>query len=408
MIVRGSKSVKKGNQQKMLYLDYAATTPLYEEVIDTISEVMKEHYGNPSSIHHLGIQAEKLLNSSKEVIAGALGVLPAEIICTSGGTESNNLAIKGAVYSYQNRGKHLITTQIEHSSVKEVFLELEREGFRVTYLPVNSKGCVELETLQAAITEDTIFVSVMYVNNEVGTIQPIQEIGRRLAQYPKVLFHVDAVQGIAKLPFHPKEWGVDLCSASAHKFRGPKGVGFLYRREGVQLKPLLVGGGQEYGIRSGTENVPLIVGMAKALRLSVENLTAKTEHKYRLRRMIVDGISSIPELTLTGSEQEEEMAPHIVHFAFAGMKAEVVVHALEQRQIYISTKSACASEESDPSTVMLALGCSRERAISGLRVSFSDEHQEKEIKLFVTALREVVKELAPMLGKSSVRRGNRR
>ncbi|SDM89423.1 cysteine desulfurase [Paenibacillus sp. yr247] len=392
----------------MLYLDYAATTPLYEEVIDTIAEVMKLHYGNPSSIHRLGVQAEKLLQSSKEVIAGVLGVQPSEIICTSGGTESNNLAIRGAAYSYQNRGKHLITTQIEHSSVKEMFLQLEREGFRVTYLPVNKKGCVELESLKAAICEDTILVSVMYVNNEVGTIQPIQEIGQYLSNYPKVLFHVDAVQGIAKLPFQPKEWGVDLCSASAHKFRGPKGVGFLYRRDGVQLKPLIVGGGQEYGVRSGTENVPLIVGMAKALRLSVDNLPAKIEHKYQLRRIIVEGIKSLPELTLTGSEQQEDMAPHIVHFAFAGMKAEVVVHALEQRQIYISTKSACASDESDPSTVMLALGCSRELAVSGLRVSFSDEHQEKEAKQFVTALREVVRDLAPMLSKPSIRKEKRR
>lgn len=391
----------------MLYLDYAATTPLYDEVIDTIAEVMKLHYGNPSSIHRLGVQAEKLLNSSKQVIAGALGVLPAEIICTSGGTESNNLAIKGAAYSYQHRGKHMITTQIEHSSVKETFLQLEGEGFQVTYLPVDSKGCVQLEDLQAAITEDTILVSVMYVNNEVGTIQPIQEIGQYLSHFPKVLFHVDAVQGIAKLPFHPKEWGVDLCSASAHKFRGPKGVGFLFRREGVQLKPLLVGGGQENGFRSGTENVPLIVGMAKALRLSADNLSTKITHKYRLRSMIVEGIQSIPELTLTGSEQEDEMAPHIVHFAFVGMKAEVVVHALEQRHICISTRSACASEESDPSTVMLALGCSRERAMSGLRVSFSDEHQEKDVELFVSALREVVKELALMLGKPIVRRGKR-
>ncbi|OPH47477.1 cysteine desulfurase [Paenibacillus ferrarius] len=392
----------------MLYWDYAATSPLYEEVIDTIAEVMKLHYGNPSSIHRLGVQAEKLLHSSKEVIAGSLGVLPTQIICTSGGTESNNLAIKGVAYSYRNRGKHLITTQIEHPSVKEVFLQLEREGFRVTYIPVNHKGCVELDALKAAICEDTILVSVMFVNNEVGTMQPIQEIGQWLANYPKVLFHVDAVQGIAKLPFHPKEWGVDLCSASAHKFRGPKGVGFLYRREGVQLAPQLVGGGQEYGLRSGTENVPLIVGMAKALRLSMEHLQAKMEQKYRVRHLLVEGISKIPELTLTGSDLAEEMAPHIVHFAFAGMKAEVVVHALEQRNIYISTKSACASDESDPSSVMLALGCSREQAVSGLRVSYSEEHQEKEAEQFLAALREVVKELAPLSKQASERRGKRR
>ncbi|NOV03459.1 cysteine desulfurase family protein [Paenibacillus planticolens] len=392
----------------MLYLDCAATTPPYDEVIDTIAEVMRTHYGNPSSIHGLGVQADRLLHSAKEVIAGALGVQPANIICTSGGTESNNLAIRGTAYAYQNRGKHLITTQIEHPSVKEVFLGLEREGFRVTYLPVNRKGCLELETLQEALCEDTILVSVMYVNNEVGTIQPIQAIGRLLAEYPKVLFHVDAVQGVAKLPFSPKEWGVDLCSVSAHKFRGPKGVGFLYRRDGVQLKPMLVGGGQEDGLRSGTENVPLIVGMAKALRISMHNLTAKLEHKYRLRRYLVEGIAAIPELTLMGSECHEEMAPHIVHFAFTGMKAEVVVHALEQRQMYISTKSACASDASDPSEVMLALGCSREQAVSGLRVSFSDELEIEDMERFLLALREVVRELSPMASKSSIKRGKQR
>lgn len=385
----------------MLYLDYAATTPPYEEVIDTIAEVMKVHYGNPSSIHGLGVQAEKLLNGAKEVIGLALGVKPDHIICTSGGTESNNLAIRGAAYNYQNRGKHLITTQIEHPSVKEVFAQLEREGFRVTYLPVNRHGSIELETLKAAISEDTILVSIMHVNNEVGTIQPIKAIGDLLAQYPKVLFHVDAVQSVAKLPFSPKEWGVDLCSVSAHKFRGPKGAGFLYRREGVVLRPILLGGGQENGLRSGTENVPLIVGMAKALRISMQELPAKVEHKYKLRRLLASGINAIPELTLTGSDVNEEMAPHIVHFAFAGMKAEVVVHALEQRGIYISTKSACASEESDPSSVMLALGCTREQAVSGLRVSFSDEHTESDIEKFLAALRAVVSELLPMLDQTT-------
>ncbi|OCT17227.1 cysteine desulfurase [Paenibacillus pectinilyticus] len=392
----------------MLYMDYAATSPLYEEVIDTIAEVMKSHYGNPSSIHRLGVEAEKLLQSAKSVIASAIGASPNEIICTSGGTESNNLAIKGAAYGYQQRGKHLITTQIEHASVKEVFGQLEQEGFRVTYLPVSHTGSVSLADLQAAICEDTILVSIMYVNNEVGTIQPLQDIGRYLSAYPKIIFHVDAVQGLAKLPLEPKAWGIDLCSASAHKFRGPKGVGFLYRRTGLQLKPQLAGGGQEYGVRSGTENVPLIVGMAKALRITMDNQAAKIAHKYKLRRLLLEGIASMPELSLTGSEQEEEMAPHIVHFAFAGMKAEVVVHALEQREIYISTRSACTSGESEPSEVMLAMGCSRELAVSGLRISFSDEHTELDIAQFLRTLQEVVKELAPMRNPSMINRGKRR
>ncbi|MBD0379134.1 cysteine desulfurase family protein [Paenibacillus sedimenti] len=392
----------------MLYLDYAATTPPYEEVVETVAEVMKQHYGNPSSIHRLGMQAEKLVQGSKEIVAGALGVRADEIICTSCGTESNNLAIKSAAYSYRNRGDHLITTVIEHPSVLEVFRQLEQEGFRVTYLPVDNKGIVKLDELKEAVCDETTLVSIMYVNNEVGSIQPIREIGRILTDYPKIIFHVDAVQAIAKLPFRPKEWRVDLCSGSAHKFRGPKGVGFLYRRDGIQLKPQLAGGGQEYGVRSGTENVPLIVGMAKALRLSMEDMEAKTEHRYRIRRRIVQGIAAIPELAITGSELEVEAAPHIVHFSFSGMRAEVVVHALEQRNIYVSTKSACSSGESDPSLVMLAMGCSREQAASGLRISFSEEHTEEDADQLITALRHVVNELAPMLNVPSARRGKRR
>lgn len=399
----------KGNQGIMLYMDYAATSPLYEEVIETIAEVMKTHYGNPSSIHRLGVEAEKLIHSAKGVIAQAISVMPNEIICTSGGTESNNLAIKGAAYSYQQRGKHLITTQIEHASVKEVFAQLEQEGFRVTYLPVSRSGRVHLEDLQAAICEDTILVSIMYVNNEVGTIQPVQEIGQYLKmKHPRIIFHVDAVQGLTKLPLQPKAWGIDLCSASAHKFRGPKGVGFLYRRAGLQLKPLFAGGGQEFGVRSGTENVPLIVGMAKALRISMDNQADKIAHGYVLRSQLQAGISVIPELTLTGSEEDSEMAPHIVHFAFTGMKAEVVVHALEQKGIYISTRSACTSGESEPSEVMLALGCGRDQAMSGLRVSFSFEHRESDVALFLSRLQEVVKELAPMKNPSAIQRGKRK
>nr|WP_314804247.1 cysteine desulfurase family protein [Paenibacillus sp. MBLB1832] len=388
-------------------MDYAATSPLYEEVIQTIAEVMRTHYGNPSSIHRLGVEAEKLVQTAKGVIATAIGVSANEIICTSGGTESNNLAIKGVAYGYQHRGKHLITTQVEHASVKEVFAQLAQEGFRVTYLPVSSTGRVQLEDLRAAICEDTTLVSIMYVNNEMGAIQPIQEIGQLLMAYPKIIFHVDAIQGIVKLPLQPKAWGIDLCSASAHKFRGPKGAGFLYRRAGINLQPLLAGGGQEYGVRSGTENVPLIVGMAKALRMSMDNQMDKMAHSYRLRQRLVSGIAAMPELVVTGAHQDHEAAPHIVHFIFAGMKAEVVVHALEQKGVYISTRSACTSGESEPSEVMLALGASREMAMSGLRVSFSADHQEQEIEQFISALQNVVRDLAPLRNQPVVRKEKR-
>lgn len=377
----------------MLYLDYAATTPPYDEVVDAIAEVMRTYYGNPSSLHRLGVEAERLLHQAKEVIARTLRVKPNEIIFTSGGTESNNLAIKGTAYAYSNRGRRLITTQVEHSSVMEPFRQLEREGFDVTYLRVDHTGMVQLDALRAALDQDVILVSVMHVNNEMGRIQPLAEIGRLLDQYPKTLFHVDAVQGVGKLPLEPSMLGIDLLTASAHKFRGPKGVGFLYKRETIRLQPQIVGGGQEGGMRSGTENVPLIVGMAKALRMSADHLTETIRHKYRLRSLLCSGISSIPELKLTGSANEIDMAPHIVHFCFPGMKAEVVVHALEQRGMYISTKSACSSDELKPSEVLLAMGYEHHLAGSGLRISFSEDQTEADMLNFIDALREVVQEL---------------
>ncbi|WP_442604408.1 cysteine desulfurase family protein [Paenibacillus sp. KN14-4R] len=379
----------------MLYLDYAATTPPYDEVVDSVAEVMKKFYGNPSSLHKLGVEAERLLLKAKDIIAEALTVKPSEIVLTSGGTESNNLAIKGTAYQHRGRGNHLITSQIEHPSVLEAFRELEKEGFRVTYLPVDQTGQVVIEDLQEAICDQTILVSVMHVNNEMGRIQPIAAIGKILADFPKVIFHVDAVQSIGKLKVNPRELGVDLLSASAHKFRGPKGVGFLYRRDGLLIKPQLVGGGQENGLRSGTENVPLIVGMAKALRMATENLDEAIRHKYELRTLITRGIKDEPAFLLTGSDQPDEMAPHIVHFCFPGMKSEVVVHALEYHGYYISSKSACSSEELTPSDVLTAMGYDRDRASSGLRVSFSETYTVSEISGFVQKLKDIVQELQP-------------
>ncbi|MCR8641954.1 cysteine desulfurase [Paenibacillus sp. N1-5-1-14] len=377
----------------MLYLDHAATTPPYDEVIDSITEVMRKFYGNPSSLHQLGVEAERLLIKAKELIASTLAVKPSEIVLTSGGTESNNLAVKGVAYQHRGRGNHLITSQIEHPSVLEVFRELEKEGFRVTYLPVDDTGQVIVQALQEALCDQTILVSIMHVNNEMGRIQPIHTIGKILAGYPKVIFHVDAVQSIGKLQVKPHELGVDLMSASAHKFRGPKGVGFLFRREGLLIKPQLIGGGQEQGLRSGTENVPLIVGMAKALRMTTEHLDAAIKHKYELRQILKEGIRDIPALILTGAEQEAEMAPHIVHFCFPGMKSEVVVHALEKHQYYISSKSACSSEELKPSDVLTALGYDRDRASSGLRVSFAETCSIDEMKGFVQKLQQTVQGL---------------
>ncbi|MVO99401.1 cysteine desulfurase family protein [Paenibacillus lutrae] len=380
----------------MLYLDNAATTPPYEEVVTTVADVMRQHYGNPSSIHRLGMDAQKLVSRAREVIGSVLHVKPTELIFTSGGTESSNLAIKGAAYRYRNRGSHLITTAIEHASVTAAFEQLEAEGFTVTILPVDDTGAVTLEQLQAAVTDETILVSVMHVNNEMGRIQPIAEIGRWLRGRRTVLFHVDAVQGVGKLPLHPAEMGIDLMSASAHKFKGPKGAGFLYKREGIELYPLLAGGGQEHGMRSGTENVPLIVGMAKALRLATEHLQADIQRKRAFRDIVADGIRSMPELMLTGSAEPAHMAPHLLHFCYPGMNSEVVVHALEQRGIYISTKSACSSGVPEASKVLLAMGFDKQRASSGLRVSWTEEHSESDAHRFVGELRQVIDELVPV------------
>ncbi|MCD1261548.1 cysteine desulfurase [Paenibacillus athensensis] len=379
----------------MLYLDWAATTPPYEEVVTAVAEAMRSHYGNPSSIHGLGIEAERLLGRAKDVMAAALGVDGRELIVTSGGTESNNLAIKGAAWANQSRGRHLITTQIEHPSVLEPLRQLEESGFEVTRLPVDAQGLVSVDALAAALRPDTVLVSVMHVNNEVGSVQPLAAIGRLLADKPTVLFHVDAIQSIGKLPLGLRELGVDLCSVSAHKFRGPKGVGLLYRREGVRLVPQLAGGGQEQGVRSGTENVPLVVGMAKALRLAMQGRESRTEAAYRLRRRLAAGIAAIPGLAVSGPDQEDCHAPHIVHFTYPGMKAEVVVHALEQHGMYISTKSACASGEDQPSAVLLAMGYSGAQAASGLRVSFPAELPEAEADRFLAALAQVAEQLAP-------------
>jgi cysteine desulfurase len=381
----------------MLYLDYAATTPPYNEVVDTMSEVMKNHFGNPSSLHRLGVEAEKLVSQARAVIAKSLECMADEIIFTSGGTESNNLAVQGAVGRYHSRGNHIITTEIEHASVYETFRAFERQGLRVTYLPVDETGQVRLEALEQALDGQTILVSVMAVNNEMGRIQPIPQIGELLKRrQSKALFHVDAVQAVGKLTLTPQAWGVDLLSGSAHKLRGPKGVGFLYCRRGLELSPLVYGGGQESGVRSGTENVPAIVGMAKAMRIAAERQQQFVQHTGRLRERIVAGIRTMPELLLSGSPQPSDMAPHIVHFSFPGMKPEVLVHALEQQDIYVSTRSACSSGADQPSRVLKAMNYDDTRAANGIRISFSAEETMDDADYFCGALKQIVERLKPV------------
>lgn len=381
----------------MLYLDYAATSPMLPEVVDTMTEVMRTHYGNPSSLHRLGVDAHTLVSRSRETIASALQGKPGEIRFTSGGTESNNWAIRGAAYRYRHRGNHLITSQIEHDSVYAVFRQLEKEGFRVTYVPVDRTGLVDLEALQAALTDDTILVSVMHVNNETGRIQPIREIGGLLRSRVKTLFHVDAVQAIGKLPVVPRELGADLLTGAAHKLGGPKGTGFLYVRSGVELQPLLFGGGQEQGLRSGTENVPAIVAMAKAVRIAVQQQPQFAVHTAKLRMKLKEIIGKHPELELTGTDEPDGMAPNVVHFTYPGMKSEVLVHALEQRGIFVSARSACSSAVEKPSRILTAMGYSDAAARSGIRLSYSLQQTIEDMEWFDRMLTEVLNQVKPQV-----------
>lgn len=375
----------------MLYFDHSASTPPYDEVIQTLYEVMKKHYANPSSMHKLGVEANQLIERSRSLIAKQFGTSGGKWLFTSGGTESNNIALKGVAYQYRNRGNHIITTTIEHPSVFETVRRLEQEGFDVTYLPVSVGGHITAQQVQEAITERTILVSVMHVNNEVGAVQPIEQIGQLLRQYPKIVFHVDAVQSIGKLDIWPEEYGIDLLSGSAHKLRGPKGAGLLYVRSGVQLTPLRTGGSQEESLAAGTENVPAIVATAKAVRLTMESREENSSLFHKLSCRLRDGIAEIPELKLNG---KQPLAPHIVHFSYPGMRPEVIIHMLEQHHIMASTKSACSSKEEKPSRILLAMGTDAEAAASGVRISFGDEHTEADVDALLSALRFIVSNLS--------------
>lgn len=377
----------------MLYFDHSASTPPYDEVVQTMMEVMKSQYANPSSLHRFGMESDKLIERSRALLADLMQTDKGSWVFTSGGTESNNIAIKGVARQYASRGKHLITTQIEHASVYEAFAQLEMEGYRVTYLPVSKTGHIDVEQLEEAITDETILVSIMHVNNEIGTVQPIEAIGRMLKRHPKIRFHVDAVQSLGKLPISIEEWGIDLLTGSAHKLRGPKGIGYLYVREGLTLYPLVSGGSHEGGLRAGTPNVPGIVASAKALRMSLDKREQWLIKMQQLRNQLLAILGEIKELKLNGAEP---IAPHIVHFSYPGMKPEVVIHMLEQHGIMASTKSACSSKDDKPSRVLLAIGASHEQASGGIRISFGDEHEERDITALGAALHKIVAQLKPL------------
>jgi cysteine desulfurase len=377
----------------MIYFDNSATTKPYPEVLDSFIKVSNEYYGNPSSLHQLGGHAEQLLTQARVQIANILKVNPTEIYFTSGGTESNNLAVKGTAFKHKSRGQHLITTKIEHPSISNAMEQLEEMGFGVTYLPVDHYGVVRIEDVEKAIRPDTILISIMYVNNEMGAIQPINEIGKLLEKFPKVLFHVDAVQAAGKMPIDLKGAGVDLFSLSSHKFHGLKGLGALFIKDGVKLTSLNSGGNQENNIRSGTENVAGAVSMAKALRISHEKSEKGIKSVKEIQKILIKRLREIPGITI--HTYADQAVPYILNFSAEWMNAETFIHALEQEGIYASTTSACSSKRKIPSKTLLAMGVSEQLANRAIRISLSFENTMDEALKFIAA----VKQIAIQYGK---------
>ena len=375
----------------MIYLDNSATTKPDSSVLDTFNKVSMNFFGNPSSLHHLGAEAERFFKKVRQQVADLLTCQSKEVIFTSGGTESNNLAIKGVANYYKNRGNHIITSEVEHPSVYEACKQLENKGFNVTYLPVNDKGIVNVKELEQAITKETILVSIMHVNNEIGTIQPIEQIAKLLKSHKKILFHTDAVQSFSKLKTPIKD--VDLLSISGHKLNGLKGTGLLYVKSGVQIDPLFSGGEQEFNLRSGTENLAGAASFARAMRLALNKLP-QANQMNDLKKSLIKSLSTIEGVKIT---TPKESAPHIIHFSVPGIKPETLIHALAQRDIYVSTQSACSSKSAEISRVLLACGYESEIAKSGIRVSLSYETTKEEIEKFIHVLKEEIEKIQEML-----------
>lgn len=379
-----------GTDVKEIYFDNSATTRCSDAVAAEMVKVMTEDYGNPSSMHMKGVEAERYVRQARETLASILKVSEKEIYFTSGGTESDNMAIIGTALANCRAGKHVITTAVEHPAVLNSMRLLEEEGFTVTYLPVDHAGCVSLDALRAAMTPQTILVSVMLVNNEIGSIQPVAEVSAiAKAVNPSCLVHVDAVQGFGKLQVYPRRMGIDLLSASGHKIHGPKGIGFLYAQEKAKLKPIVFGGGQQKNMRSGTENVPGIAGLALAAKECYTDLAKKQEYLYDLRDAFMEGVRRLEGTTVNGP-QAREGAPHIVSVSFSGIRSEVLLHTLEARKIYVSSGSACASNKPGISGTLKSIGLDRTLLDATLRFSFSVYNTQEEVRYCLEALGEAL------------------
>lgn len=384
------------------YLDNAATTRVFPEVRDIMLQVMEKDFGNPSSRHTKGIEAEGYVTKAVQQIAGTLKCQPKEIILTSGGTESNNMALIGTALANQRAGKHVITTRIEHASIHEPFGRLEQMGYEAQYLPVDHNGHLQPEVLEEAVREDTLLVSVMMVNNEMGAVEDIKKLVAVAKQKnPNVIFHVDSIQAYGKYKIVPKRLGIDLMSVSGHKIHGPKGSGFLYVRDGVKISPIILGGGQQRGMRSGTENVPAIAGLGEAVRLIYQQHSEKVERLYALKQRLIDGLTAMEGVSINGINglSLTETAPHIVSASFDGIKSEVMLHALAQEGVYVSSGSACSSNHPDLSGTLKAIGVEDRLLDSTLRFSFSVLSTEEEVDHALEAVAKVLPQLRRFVKK---------
>ncbi|KRM45336.1 cysteine desulfurase [Lentilactobacillus parafarraginis] len=376
----------------MIYFDNSATTQILPGVLDTYNKVSQQIWGNPSSLHNFGEQAFNLLEQSRKQIADLLHVHADEIYFTSGGTEGDNWVIKGTAIEKREYGKHLITTSVEHAAVRNSMEQLKRLGYEITYLPVDDQGRISVADLKAAIRPDTTLVSIMAVNNEIGTIQPIKEAAELLKGYPKIHFHIDAVQGLGKgiqdLIFNDR---VDFVAFSGHKFHAPRGTGFIYGRRGRRIAPLMNGGGQEKNQRSGTENLPGIAAMAKAIRLVLDKEPAAISEECQIKQLIIDHIAQFDKVVIF-SKNDATFAPHILCFAIKGVRGETIVHAFEKYHIYISTTSACSSKDHDEAGTLNAMKVPENIATSAVRISLGDQNTLDEAKEFIKVFDQLYEE----------------
>jgi len=378
-----------------IYLDNAATTKPFKQVVDVMVDCLVNKYGNPSSLHRKGIEAENILKESRNMVAEVLKVQPGEILFTSGGTESNNTAIRGIARSYSNRGRHIISSVIEHPSVYNTLEDLQKDGFSITYLDVDANGLIDLQQLKESIRKDTILVTIMGVNNEIGTIQPLGKIGRLIKDAnPLTFFHTDCVQAFMKIPLNPEAMKIDLLSISGHKFHGPKGVGVLYFRKGINLRPWQTGGSQEYGLRSGTENIPVIGGLGKAVEIYSRNFKDYSDKMASLKQRLREGLESrIDDIRFNSPDGENESAPHILSVSFRGVRGEVLVHSLERHDIYISTRSACSSRQAKASNVLTSIGLTSDEIEGTVRIGLSSLNTREEIDKVIDVLPREVENL---------------